>query len=393
MKRLHFYLSLTLLFLAISCKKTQVDARNTRTFQSSINDMASSLNTLQQVKFNEALYILKTFAVEGENDVVKLHNLGKLLHGKKIPEIFALADKTAHENSIDWASNGPPSLGNMNIFAHEDPSEHDPNDIKATGLNIVINEIQRDSVLGPKALQIIPRLVDKYGNPIDFSGAGLAVLMDVSNNGVSILSSKNLMLNNNFKGFTLRFSSIPKSKLTSDKIDITITVKTTKKTYKMTKIGVPVNTKALLMPVVNPATTPEDDEITDNMDNSAMDVGDENNTADQDTTTKPTSGNPKTTVLKFLNNLNAQNLKEAYNTSQNPNWGSYESFSNPNSGFGAVKNVNVKSISPEGVNGNTANVNATYDVVDKEGRTTALQVTFGLKNVNGEWKISSYKIK
>jgi len=37
-------------------------------------------------------------------------------------------------------------------------------------------------------------------------------------------------------------------------------------------------------------------------------------------------------------------------------------------------------------------VNATYDVTDKEGKTTALQVTFGLKNVNGEWKISSYKI-
>ena len=387
MKRLYIYL-LAVFFLFISCKKTEVDATSTKTFQASINDMASSLNTLQQVKFNEALYILKTFAVEGENDVVKLHNLGKLLNGKKTAEILLMADKTARENELEWSSTGPPSLGDMNIFGHEDPSEHDPNDVKASSLSIVIHEISRDSVLGPKALQVIPRLVDKAGNPIDFTGAGLPVKLEVFSGGVPVLSSKNLMVDNNFKGFTVRFSSLPKSKLTSDKIDITIEIKTAKQSFKMTKVGIPVNTKALLMPVGIPETQAPTDiqEATD----LTPDTNDNPTVAPN--SSQPGAGDPKTTVVKFLNNLSSQNLKEAYNTAQNPNWGSYESFSNPTTGFGAVKNVSVKNISTHDAAGNTASVNATYDIIDKSGKTTALQVTFGLKNVNGEWKIASYKI-
>jgi hypothetical protein len=104
------------------------------------------------------------------------------------------------------------------------------------------------------------------------------------------------------------------------------------------------------------------------------------------------SADPKNSVTKFLNNLSAQNLKEAYETAENPNWGSYETFSNPNSGFGGVKNISVKNMTTNSNSANAASVNTTYDVTDKSGKTTALQVTFGLKNVNGEWKISSYKI-
>ena len=90
--------------------------------------------------------------------------------------------------------------------------------------------------------------------------------------------------------------------------------------------------------------------------------------------------------------MSSQNLKAAFDSSSNPSWGSYESFSNPTSGFGAVKNVSVKNISTNATGTNSSSVNATYDVTDKNGKTTSLKVTFGLKNVNGEWKISSYKI-
>ena len=47
--------------LFTACKKDHVDATNTKTLQSSINAMTSSLPTIKQIKFNEALYILKTF--------------------------------------------------------------------------------------------------------------------------------------------------------------------------------------------------------------------------------------------------------------------------------------------------------------------------------------------
>ncbi|MBU4538692.1 MAG: hypothetical protein L6264_02435 [Weeksellaceae bacterium] len=367
--------------LLIACKKDKVDATTTKTFQSSINDMASSLNTLQQVKFSEALYILKTFGVEAEGDVNELNALGKLINGKKVPEIFTLADKVAQQNGIDWTSTGPPSLGEMNIFGNDMAKESDPNDISANSLSVTTKPIAVDSVLGPKSLQIVPRLVDTSGKPIAFSGAGLEAILEVFSNGNRILTSKNLMQDNNFKGFNLRFASLPADKISNNQIDITVSVKTTKKTYKMSKIGVAVNPKALLMPAGNPALNPA---------NTTTEIP--SVITDEPTVTTAPTADPKTSVSKFLNSLSTKNLKAAYETSDNPNWGSYETFSNPNSGFGGVKSINVKNITTNNAGANDASVNATYDVTDKDGKTTSLLVTFGLKNVDGEWKISSYKI-
>lgn len=384
MRRLYFLL--LLLFLGLtSCKKDSVDATNTKTFQSSINDMASRLNTLQQVKFSEALYILKTFGVEGKSDVEKLSALGKLLNGKKVPEILAMADQTAQKHGIAWSSTGPPSLGEMNIFGAEEATEFDPNDIKAKSLSLTTFETLKDSVLGPKAIQVIPRLVDAAGKPIEFSGAALETVLEVFSNGNRILTSKNLMQDNDFRGFTLRIEALPSQKISDNKIDVSVTVKTTNKDYKMSKIGLAVNPKALLMPqVAKPAET---------VPAVANDLsGGITNPSSTDAVSPAPAGDPKTTVTRFLNNLGTQNLRGAYEVSENPSWGSYETFSNPTSGFGGVKNVNVKSISTKSTGANSASVGATYDVTSKDGKTTALQVTFGLKNVNGEWKISSYNI-
>lgn len=378
----------------IGCKKDSVDASSTQNFRSSINDMTSSLNTLQQVKFNEALYILKTFGVNAEGDAAELKALRELLAGKKVPEIFAMADEVAQKNSISWSSSAPPSLGVLNIFEDLKATESDPNEVEASGLTLTTKPLSVDSILGPKVLQIIPRLVDNSGKPIDFKDAALETTMVVTSNGTQILSSKNLMVDNNFYGFTIRFANLPAEKIVDDKIDITVSVKTAKKTFKMTKVGVAVNSKAMRQQQVV-VETPADPSATENpavqtpaVENPAID----NTTQPKDGTKPKTPGEPKTTVQNFLNNLSAQNLKNAYDASANPNWGSYENFSNTNSGFGNVKKLNVKNIQTNSTSANTASVNATYDVLDKNGKSTALQVTFGLKNVNGEWKISSYKI-
>lgn len=385
MKRLYFLLFLILLGIT-SCKKDSVDATNTKTFQASINDMASSLSTLEQVKFNEALYILKTFGVEGNSDVEKLSALGKMINGLKVPQIMSLADQTAQKHGIVWTSTGPPSLGEMNIFGNEEATQFDPNDIKASSLSLTTFETMKDSVLGAKGIQVIPRLVNGSGKPIDFSGAALETVMEVFSNGSRILTSKNLMLDSDFKGFTVRMSALPSQKVVDNKIDITVTVKTTNKNYKMSKIGVSVNPKALLMPQV---AKPADDTSTTTEDITG---GIDDPSSANDTGTAQPAGDPKTTITRFLNNLGTQNLRGAYDVSENPNWGSYDTFSNPTSGFGGVKGINVKNISTNSTSPNSASVNATYDVTNKDGKTTALQVTFGLKNVNGEWKISSYNI-
>ncbi|NHW59982.1 hypothetical protein HA378_32960, partial [Escherichia coli] len=81
---------------------------------------------------------------------------------------------------------------------------------------------------------------------------------------------------------------------------------------------------------------------------------------------------PKSTVSKFLNNLGSNNLKAAYEISSNPKWGSYDQFSNPTSGFGSVKNITVKNISTQSSSDNSATVNASYNVTDNNGNTSAL---------------------
>ncbi|QFG52072.1 hypothetical protein [Chryseobacterium sp.] len=371
--------------LLISCKKDAVDSTNLKTFQSSINDMASSLNTLQQYKFNEALYILKTFAVDAEGETHELVQLSKLLEGKKVPDIFRMADEVARENGIDWTSTGPPSLGEMNIFEDVTAKESDANDISANALRITTRPTQSDSILGPKALVVVPRLVDGNGKNIEFSGAALETVMEVFSGGNKVYTSKNLMQDNKFYGFTLRFDKLPAEKLQNNTIDITVSVKTSSKTLKMTNVGIKVNPNALLQPQVAVPADPGDTELTDPSLTDPLAEPAPGNTP-------VASGDPKTTVQRFLNGISTQNLRSAYETSNNPAWGTYEKFSNPTTGFGSVKSVNVKDITTSASNPNSASVSASYDVTDKNGSTSSLNVTFGLKNVNGEWKISSYKI-
>jgi len=399
MKKFSFLLVFSLL-LFTACKKDHVDATNTQTLQSSINDMTSSLTTIKQIKFNEALYILKTFGVEADGDVAELKALGALINGKKVPEILALADEVAQKNGIEWASTAPPSLGEMNIFGDDKAKESDPNDVKASSLSITTRPTGDDGSGAATAIQIVPRLVDAAGNPVSFTGAGLEATLEVFSNGIRLATAKNLMQDNNFKGFNLKFSSIPAAKVVDNKIDITVSVKTTAKTLKMSKIGLEVNPSALKVPapaIIDSTSVNQTPAVTDpNNPGSAVPSDPNATTATPATTapatTKQPAADPKNTVSSFLNNVSSQNLKAAYNASSNPNWGSYESFSNPTSGFGSVKNVSVKNLTTNATNPNVASVNATYDVTDKSGKTTSLKVTFGLKNVNGDWKISSYKI-
>lgn len=381
MKRL-FILILPLLLL-FSCKKDTVDGSTIRSFQSTINDMSSTLNTIEQIKFNEALYILKTFGVEAEGDVEELKALSKLLDGKKVPEILAMADSVAKENNVDWSSTAPPSLGDMNIFQDEKASETDPNDVYAKAIQLTTRETAVDSILGPKAIQITPRLVDNSGNKIIFENAGLETTLEVYNQGVKLLTSKNLMQNNRFPGFTLRFASLPREKILDNLIDIKVSVKTSKKTLQYLKKGIPINAKALLMPQGTPEENPYGIET--------------DPTAPQPTPTEPTpatiaKGDPKNTVSSFLNSLATQNLRGAYDLAENPRWGSYESFSNPTSGFGSVKNVAVKNVSTKASGNNTASVGAVYTVTDRQGNLTDLDVSYGLKYTENGWRITSYTI-
>ena len=368
MKRLVRLLFLGMLLFMVSCKKDAVDGSSIKAFQESVNDMASSLNTFQQTKFNEALYILKTFAAEGDTDMDRLKALAKLINDKKVSEIFSLADEVARKNNIDWSSTAPPSLGEMNIFQNISAVEIDPNDISASSLEIIVRPVDVDSVDGAKALRVIPRLLDNSGNVVEFFNAGLETIMEVYSNGEKLSTSKNLMISNEFKGFYLKLESLPVEKIVDAKIDIKISVKTTKRTYQLLKTGVSVNKKIL--------------EKTENevIEESFSDINGKG------------AENPEQVVAKFLSYLGSQNFRAAYDISENPNWGTYDKFSNPNLGFGGVKSIHVKNISMKSISDKNAVVNAVYQVVDSEENTMELGVSYILKQSENIWKISNYKI-
>ena len=368
MKRLVRLLFFGMLLFMMSCKKDAVDGSSIKAFQESVNDMASSLNTLQQTKFNEALYILKTFAAEGDTDMDRLEALAKLINDKKISEIFSLADEVARKNNIDWSSTAPPSLGEMNIFQNISAVEMDPNDISASSLEIIVRPVDVDSVYGAKSLRIIPRLLDNSGNVVEFFNAGLETIMEVYSSGEKLSTSKNLMTSNEFKGFYLKLESLPVEKIVDAKIDIKISVKTTKRTYQLLKTGISVNKKIL--------------EKTENevIEESFSDMNGKG------------VENPEQVVAKFLSYLGSQNFRAAYDISENPNWGTYDKFSNPNSGFGGVKSIHVKNISMKSISDKNAVVNAVYQVVDSEENIMELGVSYTLKQSENIWKISNYKI-
>ena len=368
MKRLVRLLFFGMLLFIVSCKKDAVDGSSIKAFQESVNDMASSLNTLQQTKFNEALYILKTFAAEGDTDMDRLEALAKLINDKKVSEIFSLADEVARKNNIDWSSTAPPSLGEMNIFQNISAVEIDPNDISASSLEIIVRPVDVDSVDGAKALRVIPRLLDNSGNVVEFFNAGLETIMEVYSNGEKLSTSKNLMISNEFKGFYLKLESLPVEKIVDAKIDIKISVKTTKRTYQLLKTGVSVNKKIL--------------EKTENevIEESFSDINGKG------------AENPEQVVAKFLSYLGSQNFRAAYDISENPNWGTYDKFSNPNLGFGGVKSIHVKNISMKSISDKNAVVNAVYQVVDSEENIMELGVSYTLKQSENIWKISNYKI-
>ena len=368
MKRLVRLLFLGMLLFMVSCKKDAVDGSSIKAFQESVNDMASSLNTLQQTKFNEALYILKTFAAEGDTDMDRLEALAKLINDKKVSEIFSLADEVARKNNIDWSSTAPPSLGEMNIFQNISAVEMDPNDISASSLEIIVRPVDVDSVYGAKALRVIPRLLDNSGNVVEFFNAGLETIMEVYSSGEKLSTSKNLMTSSEFKGFYLKLESLPVEKIVDAKIDIKISVKTTKRTYQLLKTGISVNKKIL--------------EETENevIEESFSDMNGKG------------VENPEQVVVKFLSYLGSQNFRAAYDISENPNWGTYDKFSNPNSGFGGVKSIHVKNISMKSISDKNAVVNAVYQVVDSEENIMELGVSYTLKQSENIWKISNYKI-
>lgn len=360
--------TIALLLLLTSCNKDTIDGNSLYAFQTSVNDISSNLNTLQQIKFREALYIIKKYGTTANTPYMqKMDETAKLIDGKNAAQILKFADSIALANHVEWSSTGTPSLGEMNIFDPVKAKERDPNDITAAALQLSVVPTRTDSAIGPTQLKIIPRLVDEKGNNISFHNATLETVLTITSGGHSLLTARNFMTNNQFKGFYVDIPKLSASKIENNHIDVNVHVKTTSKTFKAAQENIKINAAALL------AKENEKQEVaTDSIANP--------------------SGKPSAVVNNFLQKINSHQLQQAYDMSNNPAWGNFSSFSNTSSGFGAVKSITVKSIKTQSQNTQQAQVNAIYEVKDKSNTPIALNTTFTLTNEGSSWKITHYKI-
>lgn len=395
--KLKLILTCLLIISLMSCKKDEVDGTNQQAFQESVNDMASDLSTIKQYKFNEALYVIKTFGVNTKGERAKMKELAELLQGKKTDEIFAMADQLAQQNNYDWSSKGTPSMGEMNIFQNLIAAEYDPNDIKASGISIDIQPRGATTTQEANGLQIIPYLVDAKDQKIIFDKAGLETVFEILSNGVQVYRSRSIIMSNNYTGLNLAYNKLNKKLIIDELIDIRVSIVTTSKTHRFLKSGIRVNPDALYTPS-DLENTPKSNPIADTVSlyqpttnpntEATTTVLTNENTSD---TPKPTLS-PKAQLSLFLNNLSSKNFKSAYEKSQNNNWGSYDNFANTNSGFGAIQSLEVQSIKMISENDNSAQYETDYKVTDKNGNQTKVKCLYELKLIKNQWKISNYKI-
>jgi len=116
-----WYYNILFVFIClVGCKTDKVNGNSIGEFQKSLNELSSSIKTIKQVKLKEALYIIKQFGTKESGDLERMNAVANMLHGKKLAEIFYLADSIAVNNGINWSSNTPPSLGDMAEFLKND---------------------------------------------------------------------------------------------------------------------------------------------------------------------------------------------------------------------------------------------------------------------------------
>jgi len=110
------YLFLFVFLTLVSCKADKINGNSIKEFHQSVNHMSSGLKTIRQVKFREALYIIERFVSDSKDDIERINLVISMLNGKKLNEVFYIADSIANSRGINWSSDAPPSLDYIDLL-------------------------------------------------------------------------------------------------------------------------------------------------------------------------------------------------------------------------------------------------------------------------------------
>jgi hypothetical protein len=110
-----------------------------------------------------------------------------------------------------------------------------------------------------------------------------------------------------------------------------------------------------------------------------------------DSKQKPDNQNAASEVVRgFLSDLGNRDFQSAYDKQKNKTWGNLENFKSPKS-FGGITSTDIKEVTLNYDNGNTASVYAYYYSYDPANKDGWYKQDFELQKFGNEWKIVKVK--
>lgn len=330
--------------------------------------MKMNLTGIESDKLNEALYLVYTYKTENPLEEKKWEEVRKLLNGKTAEQVFDFAEAIALENNIVWKRNSAPNPQfklNTPIIEPVNPDEDYSQIEHAKDLKIQVITYNTDSLEGDDEMMIFPSLVDGNDNPITFTELPLKLLISIKNNDKTVytsnfdFTSSDISAPNRKRGAKISFKMLNPNLMENDLVDIECKLNTPFGYFSAYKRAVKV---------IIPSKS-EDDPLVKQISAELA----------------------KETVSEFLRNIGRRELLKAYNLSQNPKWNSFEKFSDPQTGYGGISEVEIFSVAVEENSVSTAKVLAKFKLV-RGGIARNITQNFTLKKINEVWKITDSKV-
>ena len=353
-----FLIAIVIGFSLIQCKKDAptIDSQTEITFNTSFDEIAKTLPSLQQEKLKEALFLLFEYDTKDGSEDVRWSQVRRLLDDKTADDIFTMAEQVAKENSISWNRNQAPYPGGIPKAEHK-PMEGEVDE--NVSLAVELSNI-------PNGIKIFPSILDDKGVAIN-NQENLSATVDVLSNSELLYTQKfsipaqSYDLMSSFDGFNLSFDKLDPTKITSNMLDVLVRIPHPSR-YLTLRKKIRIPDQYVQGTVVNP-----NDSLSLNPIDAPI---------------------VKTNALasRFIQNVLKGNLSGAYAISRLSNYGTFQAFSEDKN---ISKLANGKVVSNAITNSSDNRVEVEAVLADNSGTSNNYKIV--VEKINNRWFVTSFE--
>lgn len=339
------------------CKKDLpiIDSQTETTFNSSFDEIAKKLPSLQQEKLKEALYIIYEYNTKAKTTDARWAIVRQLLDGKNSDEIFALAETLAKENNFSWNRNQAPYPGGIPVMEQENTDENAPD---------MDLQLLADVSSAENGIKIYPSISERNGSKIN-NEEPLTATTDVLSDHQIIYTQKNTIpaqaydLMSSFDGFTINYAQLDPTKIYSNMLDLVI------------RVPHPSRYLTLKKQVRIPDQYVKGEKIV--KDSIAVEA-------------PAQIGKTNPLATRFLQNIVKGNRSGAYAISKISDYPSFNDFAN-DAALGKLENAKITS--NEIINANDKRVEVKATLVDEKGSSKDYSVI--VEKMDNRWFVTSFQ--